>query len=567
MNAKTRNKIATAGIYTLVSIVVIILFGILGDILVSGVPHLSWHFLSSEASSYQAGGGVRDQLFNSLYLLVLTLIISLPIALGAGIYLAEYAKDNWFTNLIRTTIEILSSLPSIVVGLFGYLLFVVQFGFGFSIISGALALTFFNLPTLTSNIEQAIEGVPQAQRDAGLALGLSNWKTIRGIVLPAALPGILTGIILSAGRIFGEAAALIYTAGQSGSTIDYSNWNPLSPTSFLNVMRPAETLAVHIWKVNTEGIIPDATIVSAATSALLIIVVILFNLGARALGNHLYRKLTAAKSHKEKFMQNVNEAPTFIHQFDQDEQIISTKDLSVFYGGSIQKLFGASLQFKKKTITALIGGSGSGKSTFLRCLNRMNDKVARVDGEIWYHGLDINKNNINVYQLRKNIGMVFQKPNPFPKSIRENITYALKANGEKDKQKLDQIVEESLRAAALWDEVKDKLDKSALAMSGGQQQRLCIARALALKPEILLLDEPASALDPVSTSKLEDTLKQLRTDYTMIMVTHNMQQASRISDYTAFFHLGHVLEYDKTENIFTNPKGEITEDYIRGSFG
>ena len=246
-------------------------------------------------------------------------------------------------------------------------------------------------------------------------------------------------------------------------------------------------------------------------------------------------------------MQNVNEAPTYIHQFDKDEQIISTQDLSVFYGGSVQKLFNASLQFKKKTITALIGGSGSGKSTFLRCLNRMNDKVARVDGEIWYHGLDINKNNINVYQLRKNIGMVFQKPNPFPKSIRENITYALKANGENDKQKLDQIVEESLRAAALWDEVKDKLDKSALAMSGGQQQRLCI--------------------DPVSTSKLEDTLKQLRTDYTMIMVTHNMQQASRISDYTAFFHLGHVLEYDTTENIFTNPKGEITEDYIRGSFG
>lgn len=251
-------------------------------------------FLSSEASSYQAGGGVRDQLFNSIYLLILTIVISLPIALGAAIYLAEYAKDNWFTNLIRTTIEILSSLPSIVVGLFGYLLFVVQFGFGFSIISGALALTFFNLPILTSNIEQAIKGVPDSQREAGLALGLSNWKIIRGIVLPAALR-ILTGIILSAGRIFGEAAALIYTAGQSGSTIDYSNWNPFSPTSFLNVMRPAETLAVHIWKVNTEGIIPDATVVSAATSALLVIVVIVFNLGARALGNKLYKKLTAAK--------------------------------------------------------------------------------------------------------------------------------------------------------------------------------------------------------------------------------------------------------------------------------
>ena len=224
------------------------------------------------------------------------MIISIPIALGAAIYLAEYASDNWFTSLIRTTIEILSSLPSIVVGLFGYLLFVVQFNFGFSILAGALALTFFNLPTLTSNFEQAIDGVSQAQRDAGLALGLSNWKTIRGIVLPAALPGILTGLILSAGRIFGEAAALIYTAGQSGSTIDYANWNPFSPTSFLNIMRPAETLAVHIWKVNTEGIIPDATVVSAATSALLIIVVIIFNLGSRALGNHLYRKLTAAKA-------------------------------------------------------------------------------------------------------------------------------------------------------------------------------------------------------------------------------------------------------------------------------
>lgn len=266
-------------------------------------------------------------------------------------------------------------------------------------------------------------------------------------------------------------------------------------------------------------------------------------------------------------MQDVNEVKTYIKTFSPDDEILSTKNLSVFYGGTIQKLFDASLQFKKNSITALIGGSGSGKSTFLRSINRMNDKVAKVTGEIWYHGLDINKKNINVYELRKNIGMVFQKPNPFPKSIRENITYALKADGQKDKKELDRIVEESLRAAALWDEVKDNLDKSALALSGGQQQRLCIARALALKPEVILLDEPASALDPVSTSKLEDTLKQLRSDYTMIMVTHNMQQASRISDYTAFFHLGHVLEYDKTENIFTNPQGEITEDYIRGSFG
>lgn len=259
--------------------------------------------------------------------------------------------------------------------------------------------------------------------------------------------------------------------------------------------------------------------------------------------------------------------PSYIKTFSPDDIALSTEDLSVLYGGKVQKLFDASLQFKKNTITALIGASGSGKSTFLRSLNRMNDKVATINGKIMFHGLDVNQKNINVYELRKNIGMVFQRPNPFPKSIKENITYALKANGKTSKQELDEIVEESLRAAALWDEVKDKLDKSALALSGGQQQRLCIARALAVKPEILLLDEPASALDPVSTSKLEDTLKQLRSEYTMIMVTHNMQQASRISDYTAFFHLGHVIEYNTTADIFTNPKGKLTEDYIQGSFG
>lgn len=262
-----------------------------------------------------------------------------------------------------------------------------------------------------------------------------------------------------------------------------------------------------------------------------------------------------------------NLKPSYIKTFEKDDIALEAKDLSVLYGGTVQKLFDASLQFKRNTITALIGASGSGKSTFLRSLNRMNDKVATVNGEIIFHDLNVNKNNINVYELRKNIGMVFQKPNPFPKSIRENITYALKAHGQTNKKELDKIVEESLRAAALWDEVKDKLDKSALALSGGQQQRLCIARALAVQPEILLLDEPASALDPVSTSKLEDTLKQLRSKYTMIMVTHNMQQASRISDYTAFFHLGHVIEYNTTAEIFTNPKGELTEDYIQGSFG
>lgn len=295
MNAKKIDRLATGIIYALVAAVIIILIAILGYILFNGVPDISWHFLTSAAQSFSAGGGIRDQLFNSLYLLILTIIISLPIGLGAGIYLSEYAADNWFTDLIRTSVEVLSSLPSVVVGLFGYLLFVIKLNLGFSILSGAIALTFFNLPLLTRNIEESLRSVPNLQREAGMSLGLSNWKTTTKIILPAALPGILTGLILSAGRIFGEAAALIYTAGQSAPTVDYTNWNIFSATSFLNPMRPAETLAVHIWKVNTESVTPDANLISSASSAVLIIVILIFNLGARFLGNKLYKKITASK--------------------------------------------------------------------------------------------------------------------------------------------------------------------------------------------------------------------------------------------------------------------------------
>lgn len=248
------------------------------------------------------------------------------------------------------------------------------------------------------------------------------------------------------------------------------------------------------------------------------------------------------------------------------ELAMETENLQVFYGKN-HAMHDASLQFARHRITALIGASGSGKSTYLRCLNRMNDRVANVEGAIMYRDTDINNKGVNVYEVRKHISMVFQRPNPFAKSIRGNITFALKKNGIKDKQVLNQRVEESLRAAALWDEVKDDLDKSALALSGGQAQRLCIARCVAMKPDVLLLDEPASALDPISTAKIEETLQKLREDYSIIIVTHNMQQASRIADYTAFFHMGHVLEFDKTSTLFTTPQVKATEDYISGNFG
>lgn len=294
MNAKRSDKIATGVLYAVAGIIVLILASLLLYILVRGIPHISWEFLTSPSKAYQEGGGIGIQLFNSLYLLLVTMIISFPISLGAGIYLSEYAKKNWFTDVVRTSIEILSSLPSVVVGLFGFLVFVIQFGYGFSIISGALALTFFNLPLLTRNVEESLQAIHYTQREAGLSLGLSRWETVMRIILPEATPGILTGVILSSGRIFGEAAALIYTAGQSAPALDFSNWNPLSVSSPISIFRQAETLAVHIWKINTEGTMPDGIQVSAGASAVLIIAVLLFNFGARAIGKRLYKKMTSA---------------------------------------------------------------------------------------------------------------------------------------------------------------------------------------------------------------------------------------------------------------------------------
>lgn len=248
--------------------------------------------------------------------------------------------------------------------------------------------------------------------------------------------------------------------------------------------------------------------------------------------------------------------------------IISVKNLNLWYTNS-QALKNINIEIEKNAITALIGPSGCGKSTFLKTLNRMNDLISgvRIEGKLTYEDTDIFEKGMDVNELRREIGMVFQKPNPFPMSIYDNIAYGPRIHGIKNRVKLDEIVEESLRDAAIWDEVKDRLKKSALGLSGGQQQRLCIARALAVKPQVLLMDEPTSALDPISTSKIEDLASELKNKYTIIIVTHNMQQAARISDYTAFFLLGELVEYGNTDTIFSVPKDKRTEDYITGRFG
>ena len=248
--------------------------------------------------------------------------------------------------------------------------------------------------------------------------------------------------------------------------------------------------------------------------------------------------------------------------------IITVEDLCLWYGNT-QALHHVSMDIPEKSITALIGPSGCGKSTFLKTLDRMNDLVpgVRIEGAVRYNGKDIFASDVDVNELRRQVGMVFQKPNPFPMSIYDNVAYGPRTHGVRNRAKLDEIVEQSLRSAAIWDEVRDRLKKNALGLSGGQQQRLCIARALAVEPQVLLMDEPTSALDPISTSKIEELAIELKKRYTIVIVTHNMQQALRISDRTAFFLLGELIEYDDTEKMFSTPSEKRTEDYITGRFG
>ncbi|MBC8646045.1 MAG: phosphate ABC transporter ATP-binding protein [Thermoanaerobaculia bacterium] len=250
------------------------------------------------------------------------------------------------------------------------------------------------------------------------------------------------------------------------------------------------------------------------------------------------------------------------------EAVVDVEKLNLWYGEK-QALYDIDLDILPRRVTALIGPSGCGKSTLLRCLNRMNDLIdgVRIEGKVLFEGSDIYAPGVDVTALRKRFGMVFQKSNPFPKSIYENVVYGLRIQGVRNRTTLDEACERSLKQAALWDEVKDRLEESGLSLSGGQMQRLCIARAIAVSPDVVLMDEPASALDPIATAKIEELIFELKKDYTIVIVTHNMQQAARVSEFTAFFMLGRLVEYDRTEKIFTNPGQRITEDYITGRFG
>ncbi|MFZ4450533.1 phosphate ABC transporter permease PstA [Salibacterium aidingense] len=295
MNPKVTDKMATGVFSGFAVLIIAVLGGLLGYIIYHGLPQLTLDFLTSRPSSFQAGGGVGPQLFNSFYILFLTMIFTVPLGLGGGIYMAEYAKPGRITEFVRSCIEVLASLPSIVIGLFGLLVFVNMTGWGYTLLGGALALTVFNIPVMVRVCEDAIRSIPRDQKEASYALGITHIETIRTVLLPAALPSIITGGILASGRVFGEAAALLYTAGLTTPRLSWGNWNPFDESSPLNIFRPAETLAVHIWNSNANGLMPDVRDIADGASAVLVLSVLLFNLLARVFGSYVHNKMTAGK--------------------------------------------------------------------------------------------------------------------------------------------------------------------------------------------------------------------------------------------------------------------------------
>ena len=459
------NKIMLGVFRVAAAITTLVLVAIIAYVVINGLPHVSPAFIFTWPHGVNAEGGIWPTIVSTVYVTALAMFICTPIAVLAAVYLAEYAKQGRLVNIIRYAADTLASVPSIVMGLFGYALFVEAMGLGLSMISAALALALLMLPIIMRTTEEAIRAVPRYIRWGAYGLGATKWQVVSKIVLPSAFGRIATGIVLGIGRAIGETAVVLYTMGQAINM-------PFTP---LDSGRP---MTVHLY-------------------------------------------------------------------------------------------------IAKNKITAFIGPSGCGKSTFLRCMNRMNDLIegTHIEGTMQLDGSDIYAEGVDPVDLRRRVGMIFQQPNPFPKSIYENVAFGPRLQGVTSKSDLDDIVEESLKRANLWKEVSNQLSKDGLALSGGQQQRLCIARVLAVQPDVLLMDEPCSAIDPTSVQKVEDLMVELAPEMTIIIVTHNMQQAARISDHTAFFlqevagEPATLIEYGQTDDIFTTPMDKRTEDYITGRFG
>ena len=487
------------------------------------------------------------------------LLIGVPIGFLGGVYLAEFGGTT-FSFVVRYVTDLLNGVPSIVIGIFAYTLIVLPQKH-FSTLAGGLALGVMMIPIAIRSSEEFLRAVPLALREGAMALGASKSKAILTVVIPAAKNGIITGIMLNLARVAGETAPLLFTSfgNRSGARLGAAH-RLASGDDFYLRHRALRGLA-------PAGLGRRFRIIDSCSCREY----------CRAPDSFASRRtfpgdpcrLPARQPSTEINMpvRNCQRAADGGTSRPRRIGVQAERDQSEFFYGTFQALHGISMQVYANRVTAFIGPSGCGKSTFLRTLNRMNETVrhSRVEGEILLDGENIF--DLDVSDVRRRVGMVFQKSNPFPKSIFDNIAYGPRINGYDSRAALRDRVEQSLRRAALWDEVKDKLHQSAYGLSGGQQQRLCIARALAVNPEVLLLDEPCSALDPIATAKIEDLIFQLKNSCTIVIVTHNMQQAARVADYTGFFLMGQLIEFDNTTVIFKNPAKKETEDYVTGRFG
>ncbi len=553
-------------------------------------------FLTSPLSPDPSKAGVQQGLVGSILIGVLVSILCFPLGILTAVYLEEYAPANKLTRFININIRNLAGVPSIVYGLLGLTVFVAfldAIGFpnnGRNIIAGAATLTALILPIVIITSAEALRAVPVSLREGGYGIGSSRWQVTRQLVLPSARPGILTGTILALARALGETAPLLLAGAVLGT---YSTAGTLG--DLLTGPYTVLPMTVYDWARRPQE---EFRALTSAAIVVLLAVTLTFNALAILLRNRYQKSVVmdpqapdappAAGPATQETVVTTEVKPLTVDvgaarsdaaaaSLSGEEAMsslptaISLRDVSVFYG-AFRAIKDVSIDIPKQRITAFIGPSGCGKSTLLRSINRMNDLVptARVEGSMLFHGEDLYAGYVDPVEVRRRIGMVFQKANPFPKSIYDNVAFGPRVNGMKGK--MDDIVEESLRRAALWDDVKDKLKQSGMALSGGQQQRLCIARAIATSPDVILMDEPCSALDPRSTLQIEELMLELKQNYTIVIVTHNMQQAARASDFTVFLTMdqdraGYVVERGNTLEIFTNPKDQLTEDYVSGRFG
>ena len=564
---RATDRVATLAVTSTFAIAMVPLVSLLATAIQKGSGRFDFAFFTESLRNVVGdGGGAVHAIIGTLVITGFATFMAVPIGILTAVYLREYGAGRRLALAVTFFVDVMTGIPSIVAGLFAYALFALFLGPGVRLgIVGAVALTVLMIPIVVRATEEMLRIVPNGLREAAYALGIPKWKTIVRVVLPTALGGIITGVMLAVARVVGETAPLLVTTG----VITSVNWNP-----FEGRMMNLSVFAYFQYK--TPGV-PARAVLRARVGR------------CPDADHHRARALLRGAPRVAALGQNGD--PEIVNTEAQTEPAtrevppameassgvsIEVTDLNLYYG-SFLAVEGVSMAIERNKATALIGASGCGKSTFLRSLNRMHELVpgARAEGHVRLEGEDTYAATVDPVSVRRRIGMVFQAPNPFPTmSIYDNVAAGLKLNTRRVKKSdLDAVVERSLKGANLWEEVKNRLGKSGTGLSGGQQQRLCIARAIAVEPEVLLMDEPASALDPISTLAIEDLVQELKRDYTIVIVTHNMQQASRASDITGFFNIeaagqpGRLVEMGATEKIFTNPENKATEDYVSGRFG